>query len=359
MLTEDLGLVPGNRVLLRGPNNPWLVACWFGVLRAGGVVVTAMPLLRAHELSTLCAISPARRRDHRPPLRRRAARPPTPAERRAPCGAPPLTTWSARCAAKRGVFTAVDTAADDVALIGFTSGTTGKPKPTMHFHRDVLANSDTFARHIVKPRPDDLFTGTPPIGFTFGLGGLVVFPLHVGAATLLLEQVTPEQLAELIAAYEATVLFTADRPTGRSCRADSPTACPGCGAACRRGGAARLGVGGVPQRDRAAHHRRDEARRQSAAACCISAADAGGVRPGARPARPVPGIPRRGPRRRRARAVADGAARLAGRQGPDRVPLPGRRAARSSTYGTAGTSPGTPTSATSTAISGTRHAVTT
>ncbi|WP_345677266.1 AMP-binding protein [Yinghuangia aomiensis] len=209
VLTEDLGLVPGNRVLLRGPNNPWLVACWFGILRAGGVVVTTMPLLRAHELSTLCAISrPAVAiTDHRFADELEAAD----AGKAAVIsyGGTSADDLVARCAGKTGDFTAVDTAADDVALIGFTSGTTGKPKATMHFHRDVLANSDTFARHIVKPRPDDLFTGTPPIGFTFGLGGLVVFPLHVGAATLLLEQVTPEQLAGLIAAHGATVLFTA------------------------------------------------------------------------------------------------------------------------------------------------------
>lgn len=101
------------------------------------------------------------------------------------------------------------TAADDVALIAFTSGTTGRPKATLHFHRDVLANADTFSRHVLKPRPDDVFTGTPPLAFTFGLGGLVVFPLHVGAATLLIEQAAPLQLADLVAEHGVTVLFTA------------------------------------------------------------------------------------------------------------------------------------------------------
>ncbi|MDI2129935.1 AMP-binding protein [Yinghuangia seranimata] len=209
VLTEDLGLVPGNRVLLRGPNNPWLVACWFGVMRAGGVVVTTMPLLRAKELTTLSAISlPAVViTDHR--FADEVAAADLGDAHVLTYGADTADDLVALCAAKEGVFDPVDTAADDVALIGFTSGTTGRPKATMHFHRDVLANSDTFSRHIVKPVSDDLFTGTPPLGFTFGLGGLVVFPLHVGAATLLIERATPEELANLVDEFKVTVLFTA------------------------------------------------------------------------------------------------------------------------------------------------------
>ncbi|MFJ9821884.1 AMP-binding protein [Streptomyces sp. NPDC101151] len=209
VLTEDLGLIAGNRVLLRGPNNPWLVASWFGVLKAGGVAVTTMPLLRAAELAELHDIArPAVALcDHRYLDELEAA------------DTPGLTVLSyggvadddliGRCTAKDGVFAGVVTAADDVALIAFTSGTTGRPKATMHFHRDVLANADTFSRHIVKPRQDDVFTGTPPLAFTFGLGGLVVFPLHVGAATLLIEQASPQRLAELVAEHGVTVLFTA------------------------------------------------------------------------------------------------------------------------------------------------------
>lgn len=116
---------------------------------------------------------------------------------------------TARAAAKSGGFTAVDTAADDVVLLGPTSGTTGRPKATMHFHRDVLANADTFSRHILGPTPDDVFAGTPPLGFTFGLGGLIVFPLRAGASTLLLERATPGELADTVAEHGATVLFTA------------------------------------------------------------------------------------------------------------------------------------------------------
>lgn len=228
VLTEDLGLVPGNRVLLRGPNNPWLVAAWFGVLKAGCVAVTTVPLLRAAELSELCGISrPAVALcDHRylDELTSAGATTSAPTEavavattdtstspalRVIPYGGPGPGDLSALCDAKDGVFDTVDTAADDVALIAFTSGTTGRPKATLHFHRDVLANADTFSRHVLRPGPDDVFTGTPPLAFTFGLGGLVVFPLHVGASTLLIEQATPRQLADLVAAHGVTVLFTA------------------------------------------------------------------------------------------------------------------------------------------------------
>ncbi|MCX4695722.1 benzoate-CoA ligase family protein [Streptomyces sp. NBC_01408] len=209
VLTEDFGLRPGNRVLLRGPNNPWLVATWFGVLKAGGVAVTTMPLLRATELSELHGISrPAVAVcDHR--FLGELAAADTPGLAVLAYGGPEEDDLTRRCAAKEGRYSTVATAADDVALIAFTSGTTGRPKATLHFHRDVLANADTFSRHVLKPRPDDVFTGTPPLAFTFGLGGLVVFPLHVGAATLLIEQAGPEQLADLVAEHGVTVLFTA------------------------------------------------------------------------------------------------------------------------------------------------------
>lgn len=210
VLTEDFGLVPGNRVLLRGPNNPWLVATWFGVLKAGGVAVTTMPLLRAGELAELCGISrPAVAVcDHRYLDELVAVDTSGPLPVLA-YGGPGEADLAARCAVKDGTFAGVDTAADDVALIAFTSGTTGRPKATLHFHRDVLANADTFSRHVLRPREDDVFTGTPPLAFTFGLGGLVVFPLSVGAATLLIEHAAPRQLADLVEEHGVTVLFTA------------------------------------------------------------------------------------------------------------------------------------------------------
>jgi 2-aminobenzoate-CoA ligase len=209
VLTAELGLVPGQRVLLRGPNNPWLVACWFAVLKAGGVVVATMPLLRASELTAVAEIAKVNLAlcDARFVDDLRAAD---------LAGAPVVTyggagedDLSVRAARAAGDFAPVDTSADDVALLAFTSGTTGRPKATMHFHRDVLAIADTFSRHVVQPRPDDLFTGTPPLAFTFGLGGLLVFPLRVGAATLLVEKATPDELADVIERHAVTVCFTA------------------------------------------------------------------------------------------------------------------------------------------------------
>ncbi|GLY70419.1 AMP-binding protein [Amycolatopsis taiwanensis] len=209
VLTEDLGLVPGQRVLLRGPNTPWLVACWFAVVKAGAVVVTTMPMLRRAELAKLLDLTATTivLCDHRF------------AEELLDAAVPGVTTVCygdagpddllARAATKSGEFTAVDTAADDVVMLAPTSGTTGTPKATMHFHRDVLAAADTFSAHIVQPRPDDVFTGTPPLGFTFGLGGLMVFPLRAGAATLLLERPGTDVIEAAVREHGATVLFTA------------------------------------------------------------------------------------------------------------------------------------------------------
>jgi 2-aminobenzoate-CoA ligase len=209
VLTEDLGLVPGNRVLLRGPNNPWLVAAWFGVLKAGGVVLTTMPLLRRHELTVLveAAEPTVAICDHRFADELDAVEHAGMTTVRYGGTEPDDLTW--RCAGKDGEFDAVATAADDVALLAPTSGTTGTPKITMHFHRDVLAIADTFGAYLVKGRAEDVFTGTPPVGFTFGLGGLVVFPLRCGASTLLLERAGADELATAIAEHGVTVLFTA------------------------------------------------------------------------------------------------------------------------------------------------------
>ncbi len=209
VLVDRNGIVPGNRVLLRGPNNPWLVACWFGVLKAGAVVVTTMPLLRPGELSTIheitqldLALCDARFLDDLNAADLGDAKV-------IPYGGNGEDDLRRLVEHEPGEFAAVDTAADDVALLATTSGTTGRPKATMHFHRDVLANADTFSSHVLKPTADDLFTGTPPLAFTFGLGGLVVFPLRVGAATLLVERATPDQLADLIAEHRVTICFTA------------------------------------------------------------------------------------------------------------------------------------------------------
>ena len=212
VLTSELGVVPGNRVLLRGPNNPWLAACWLAVVKAGAVAVTTMPLLRAGELTTVAEIAQVNLAlcDWRFDADLRAAE--LGGAAIVSYGGPEAGDLTQRAAAASAEFAAVPTAADDVALLAFTSGTTGRPKATMHFHRDVLAIADTFSRHVVRPAADDLFTGTPPLAFTFGLGGLLVFPLRAGAATLLIEKASPEDLAHEIAKHQVTVCSTA--PTG-------------------------------------------------------------------------------------------------------------------------------------------------
>ncbi|MFK0009383.1 AMP-binding protein [Paenarthrobacter sp. NPDC090520] len=209
VLTEDLGIVPGNRVLLRGPNNPWIVAAWLGVIKAGAVVVTTMPMLRSTEVSTIIQLTKpvVAISDHRFVDELAVAAGDDVAV--LSYGAHDDGDLTARCGRKSGEFTAVDTSSDDVALLGPTSGTTGVPKVTMHFHRDILANADTFARHILQPTADDVFAGSPPLAFTFGLGGLVVFPLRFGASALLTEKAGPVELAERAAEAGATILFTA------------------------------------------------------------------------------------------------------------------------------------------------------
>ncbi|KXP01277.1 AMP-binding protein [Tsukamurella pseudospumae] len=212
VLVDDLGVRPGNRVLLREGNTPWLVAAWLGALKAGAVLVTTMPMLRPAELEdliertgpTVCLSGAAVAADLAEALERNGS-----GAGLVLIGGDGVDRLEARAARHDGVFTPVETAADDVALLCPTSGSTGRPKITMHFHRDVLANADTFARHVLAPSPDDVFAGSPPLAFTFGLGGLVVFPLRFGASTVLTERATPLQLAEVVATHGVTVLFTA------------------------------------------------------------------------------------------------------------------------------------------------------
>ncbi len=208
-LSEDLGLVPGNRVLLRGPNNPMMAACWLGIVKAGGIVVATMPLLRAKELTQIavkarCSLALC---DARLLEELELARPDCPDLKRIVAFGD--GTLESLLEAKPETFDNVDTAADDVALIAFTSGTTGQPKGTMHFHRDVLAMCDAFPRSVLKPGPDDVFCGTPPLAFTFGLGGLLCFPLRAGASTVLVEKLMPDTLMQAIRDFKATICFTA------------------------------------------------------------------------------------------------------------------------------------------------------
>lgn len=217
VLVENMGLRPGNRVLLRGPNTLQMGVALLASLKAGLVVVPTMPLLRAKELKQfidkaqiVAALCDVRLADE---LSR--------------CADPTDEFYCADlkqvryfhddapesleslAASKPATFTACDTASDDVCLIAFTSGTTGTPKGCMHFHRDVLAMCDLFPRHVLKPTADDVFCGTPPLAFTFGLGGLLCFPLRVGASTVLVEKLTPALLLQIVERFHATIMFTA------------------------------------------------------------------------------------------------------------------------------------------------------
>ena len=227
VLVEDCGLVPGNRVLLRSANTPMLVACWFAVLKAGGICVTTMQLLRARELvhivekarvsHALCDLALMEEmeeaRDRTGGLLRHLLT-------FTPLGDRPDGASLDRAAAdKPSGFANCDTAADDMALIAFTSGTTGNPKATMHFHRDVIAMCDCFPRYFDMSAPEDVFAGTPPLAFTFGLGGLTVFPMRFGASTRYFPgPMSPEEMIEAVERYRITSLYTA--PTAYRIMAD-------------------------------------------------------------------------------------------------------------------------------------------
>ncbi|HUG23430.1 AMP-binding protein [Piscinibacter sp.] len=211
VLVEDMGLVPGNRVLLRGANSPMLAACWFGVVKAGGIAVGSMPLLRARELTQIVGKAQISHAlcDQRLAEELRLAAPQCPTLTQVlhfHSDAP--DALEARAAAKPAQFRNVDTAADDTCLMAFTSGTTGTPKGTMHFHRDVMAACACWPVHSLRASPDDVFIGSPPLAFTFGLGGLLLFPLSIGASSVLLEKASPDPLPGYIAQYRASVCFT-------------------------------------------------------------------------------------------------------------------------------------------------------
>lgn len=211
VLSEQMGLVPGNRVLLRGPNNPMLVACWFAVIKAGGIAVATMPMLRAKELKAIIEIGQISHAlcDARLAQELELAK--------GQCSNLAQTRYfngesvddlNHSMQAASNQFRAVNTASDDTCLLGFTSGTTGVPKATMHFHRDIIAACRCWPIHNLRATSDDVFIGSPPLAFTFGLGGLVLFPMAIGASTYLLEKAGPTELLDTIKTSEATVLFT-------------------------------------------------------------------------------------------------------------------------------------------------------
>jgi len=213
-LVEDFGIKPGNRILIRSANNPALVACWLAATKAGAVVVNTMPMLRAGELGKIVdkaevtlALCDTRLMDELVNCAK------TSKHLKQVIGFDGTANHDAeldRIALSKDVtFNAVKTGRDDVALLGFTSGTTGEPKATMHFHRDLLIIADGYAKDILAVTPDDVFVGSPPLAFTFGLGGLAIFPLRFGATATLLENASPANMVEIIETYKATVSFTA------------------------------------------------------------------------------------------------------------------------------------------------------
>lgn len=213
-LVEDYGVKPGHRVLIRSANNPAMVACWLAATKAGAVVVNTMPMLRAGELAKIVdkaevslALCDTRLMEDMVTCAKDSRTLTT------VVGFDGTANHDAeldRAALSKPVlFEAVKTGRDDVALLGFTSGTTGAPKGTMHFHRDILMIADSYAREVLKVTPEDIFVGSPPLAFTFGLGGLAVFPLRFGACAVLLENASPPNLIDIIEKYGATVCFTA------------------------------------------------------------------------------------------------------------------------------------------------------
>jgi 2-aminobenzoate-CoA ligase len=207
VLVDDLGLQSGNRVLIRSANNPMMVACWYAILKAGGIVVATMPLLRSKELTTIIdcaeishAFCDSDLAEEIHLVQSKFLK---------------MTCFYGNAhleelmQSKPKTFSNFHSKADNVALIGFTSGTTGLPKMTAHYHKDILNICEAFPRYSLQPTSKDIFTGSPPLGFTFGLGGLVLFPMYFGAATFLIEKPSPDLLLKAIEEFKITICFTA------------------------------------------------------------------------------------------------------------------------------------------------------
>ena len=210
VLVDDMRLIPGNRVLLRSANNPMLAACWFAVLKAGGIAVTTMPLLRSRELAQICNKTEAQLAlcDARLAAELEATLPLCPSLKQVRYFNSDAAGGLERLMrAGSDAFPNVVPSHDDVALIAFTSGTTGPPKATVHFHRDVLAMCDTYPAETLRSTPDDIFSGSAPLGFTYGLGSLLLFPMRRGSSTVLLEQANPELMLQAVQDFGVTTLL--------------------------------------------------------------------------------------------------------------------------------------------------------
>jgi len=205
VLVDDLGLKSGNRVLIRSANNPMMVACWFAVLKAGGIVVATMPLLRSKELTTIIDCAEISHALCDTTLQEEMNLVKSDFLKRTSF----YDELETLMLSKPKTFTNYHSKSDSIALIGFTSGTTGLPKMTAHYHKDILNICEAFPNYSLQPTTNDIFTGSPPLGFTFGLGGLVLFPMYFGASTFLIEKPTPDALLQAIQDYEITICFTA------------------------------------------------------------------------------------------------------------------------------------------------------
>jgi len=216
VLKDNFNLIPGNRVLLRSANNPMLAACWLGVVKAGGIVVATMPLLRARDLQPVIekaeiklALCDERLQRELLEAQKQTSDLETICLFSGSDVRSAATELEQLMANKPTRFENVPTAADDIVLIAFTSGTTGQPKGTMHYHRDVMAMCVCVCDELIKPAASDIFIGSPPMAFTFGLGMQLAFPLYAGASSVLLESAGPAELVEAISKYGATVCSTA------------------------------------------------------------------------------------------------------------------------------------------------------
>lgn len=212
VLKENLDFKPGNRVLIRSANNPMYVAIWFGILKAGGIVVATMPLLREKELTVMIDSAEISHAfcDHRLEEELLAVKSSFLQHLITFDGmGQHISKLETLMGNKSKTFENYPTKSDSLSIIGFTSGTTGKPKMTSHFHKDILLICEAFPKYSLQPTPNDIFTGSPPLGFTFGLGGLVLFPFYFGASTFLIEKPSPELLLEAIEKHKVTICFTA------------------------------------------------------------------------------------------------------------------------------------------------------
>lgn len=212
VLIDELGLVSGNRVMIRSANNPMFVACWFAILKAGGIVVATMPLLREKELTVMIESAEISHAFCDIRLLDALSEVQSPFLKQICTFDGSNDTQSQLeqlMASKPKIFQNYHTLSNSLALIGFTSGTTGKPKMTAHYHKDILLVCEAFPKYSLQPKREDIFTGSPPLGFTFGLGGMVLFPFYFGAATFLIEKPTPELLLKAFSEHKITICFTA------------------------------------------------------------------------------------------------------------------------------------------------------